>query len=270
MDNSFLVRLQHFAQVVDLVDETFGGDLSGHNPKLVGLDSSDFLNIINRSKAVIDVIKSNLDFQKAPQSSESIVSQLLILRSRIEKIEFLLKISKENSIQILPYVMQLKESVDYAQHQLTQGEINGVILRLISLNMLCAIFAYLEQYDAELVKELKVIVTQVRELILTEVIACLLKNYQPIPWSMIKNVLEAQVSSLKCLLETIAGLKIASKKLSYHSTITGFAYPQAMINCPKCSLEISVEMSADEMNCPQCGCYINVKARLGEFLDKPH
>lgn len=116
------------------------------------------------------------------------------LISRINNINLLFRIKRHE--QLLPYVLQLRESVDYAKNRLSEGKQHWLMPYMIGLGMVCATFSYLGEQDFSASKELERLVYDTKKMVLDEVSKVLVKQGQDIPWDLVKRVLDNDAGAI--------------------------------------------------------------------------
>lgn len=184
------------------------------------------------------------------------------LISRINNIDLLLRMKKDT--QLLPYTLQLKESVDYAKNRLDEGKKSWLMPYMVGLGMVCATFSYLGEQEALISQELETLVLNTKKIVLTEVTKALLEEGQDIPWDLVKNILNNYVGSI----EQYVALLPAYPVNHVLSTQTKLSIQTGSIDCPSCkkpSLVTRDTITRTDMICPHCGCSINIAARKAQI-----
>ena len=123
------------------------------------------------------------------------------LISRINNIDMLLRMNKPD--EVLSYVLQLKETVDYARNRVDEGKEHWLMPYMTGVAMVAATFDYLGEVDHGTSKELEGLLQKAKERVLDDVTSALVKSGQSVPWDTVRGVLadeEGAVESYVAML----------------------------------------------------------------------
>lgn len=123
------------------------------------------------------------------------------LVSRIRNIDMLLRMNKKE--QVLSYVLQVREAVDYAKNRLDEGKRHWMTPYMTGVSMIVASFDYLGEPDEDTTEELSQAVREARNTVLNEVTRTLFQNNVVVPWDLVGDVFyhrEGAVEELVALL----------------------------------------------------------------------
>lgn len=155
----------------------------------------DLLTASEKSIKYVISVNADLVIEKIEQD------KLEELSSRIKNIGMLIKL--DSTDELMSYMMQLNESVDYANNRINENKEQWIAPYLMGKSMSLAVLNYLGYDDDHVFKDIVVATNDIKYKLLNRSIKILMSSKRDIPWDLYYEVLNNAPGSVPKLIKKI-------------------------------------------------------------------